>query len=151
MMVVRRVNPGSVPLDTLFTIPEQPSKDFLQIARAECPGYDPAIPYRAWLSYANRKCEGVKHPRKAFRAFCVRWREQNPPLLAAAGLDVFPAGGSISFHDNWDAIARDAGCDWDQMDLANEFRKFCKSRGIALDAPKIAKRFHTFCRTLPHR
>ena len=151
MVAVRRTKPESVPLDTLLAIPDRPSEDFVRIARAECPGYDPAIPYRAWISYANRKCEGVKHPQKAFRGFCIRWREDNPPLLAAAGLDAFPASGGISFHDSWNAIAGDAGCNWDRTDLADEFRRFCGSRGIALDAPKIAKRFHTFCRKLPRR
>ena len=150
-VTARTTRPESAPLDTLLTIPEQPSETFIHIARAECPGYDPVIPYRAWVSYATRKCEGVKHPEKAFRGFCIRWREDNPPLLAVAGLDAFPATGGILFQDSWNALAGDAGCNWDRTDLADEFRQFCRAKGIALDAPKIAKRFHTFCRKLPRR
>ena len=150
-VTARAIRPEDAPLDTLLTIPGQPSENFIRIARAECPGYDPVIPYRAWVSYATRKCEGIKHPEKAFRGFCIRWREDNPPLLAAAGLDAFPATGGILFQDSWNALAGDAGCNWDRTDLADEFRRFCRAKGIALDAPKIAKRFHTFCRKLPRR
>ena len=150
-VTARATRPEDAPLDTLLTIPGQPSENFIRIARAECPGYDPVIPYRAWVSYATRKCEGIKHPEKAFRGFCIRWREDNPSLLAAAGLDAFPATGGILFQDSWNALAGDAGCNWDRTDLADEFRRFCRAKGIALDAPKIAKRFHTFCRKLPRR
>ena len=150
-VTARATRPEDAPLDTLLTIPGQPSENFIRIARAECPGYDPVIPYRAWVSYATRKCEGIKHPEKAFRGFCIRWREDNPPLLAAAGLDAFPATGGILFQDSWNALAGDAGCNWDRTDLADEFRRFCRAKGIALAAPKIAKRFHTFCRKLPRR
>jgi len=151
MVVVHKTQPENVPVETLLTIPEQPSEDFMRIARAECPGYDPVIPYRAWTNWAKRQGGGVKHPEKAFRGFCVRWREDNPPLLAAAGLDTFPSTGCIEFRDSWNDLARDAGCNWDRLHLADEFRRFCRSKGIALDAPKIARTFHTFCRKLPQR
>ena len=151
MVVANRAKPENASIRTLLTPPDQPPEEFLRIARAQCPGYDPAIPYREWKSYAISKGEGVKHPEKAFRGFCVRWQEQNPPLLAAAGLDAFPATGDIEFHDTWNAVASDAGCNWDRRDLSDEFRKFCRSRNIPLDTPKIARRFHTFCKKLPRR
>ena len=59
--------------------------------------------------------------------------------------------GDIEFHDTWNAVARDAGCNWDRRDLSDEFRKFCRYRNIPLDTPKIARRFHTFCKKLPRR
>lgn len=55
---------------------------------------------------------------------------------------VFPATGSIYFT-RWRDLVRthSTGVTPDADIVANAFRKFCKEKNIALDAPKIEDRF----------
>jgi hypothetical protein len=64
------------------------------------------------------------------------------PVLA------FPSAGSVRFIKPWEQIARD-NCNWDLDKIADDFRSFCASRGISLDAKSIEKNFTTFCAKKP--
>ena len=61
-------------------------------------------------------------------------------------VETFPASGSISYHEPWKTIARKHGNGKDINLIANDFRRWCKSKGIPLDGPKIEKQFETFCK-----
>ena len=134
---------------SLLRLPAEPSDEMMEIARGICPGYDPAIPYRAWLAFIHREGKAPVHPAAAFRGFCNRWAEQNPPLFAAAGLTEFPAG-NIEYDPAWADLAR-AHCNWDLRLLGDTFRKFCRQKDIPLDHLNIARRFAGFCRNLPRK
>jgi len=58
----------------------------------------------------------------------------------------FPASGSISYDEPWKTIARQHGNGKDINLIANDFRRWCKSKSIPLDGQKIAKQFETFCK-----
>lgn len=57
----------------------------------------------------------------------------------------FPAVGGISYSPHWQQIKRDAGCNKDDQLIASDFRRFCKEKGIPLDAKNIEKAFSGFC------
>lgn len=59
---------------------------------------------------------------------------------------VFPAVGGISYNPHWQQIKRDAGCNKDDQMIANDFRHFCRGRGISLNAKNIEKMFGDYCR-----
>lgn len=61
---------------------------------------------------------------------------------------VFPAAGGISYSPHWQRIKRDAGCNKDDQLIASDFRRFCKEKGIPLDAHSIEKTFAGFCATV---
>ena len=60
-------------------------------------------------------------------------------------IDAFPESGGISYSEPWASIARSHGNGKDINMIANDFRKWCAGKGIALDSPKIAQTFHSFC------
>jgi hypothetical protein len=60
------------------------------------------------------------------------------PVLA------FPSTGSVRFIKPWEQIARD-NCNWDLGKIADDFRSFCQSKQIRLDAKAIEKIFTDFC------
>lgn len=68
-------------------------------------------------------------------------RDGSAEILAAA----FPAVGGISYSPHWQQIKRDAGCNKDDQLIASDFRRFCKEKGIQLDAQNIEKTFAGFC------
>lgn len=57
----------------------------------------------------------------------------------------FPASGGIAFDDHWKALKRAAGCDMDNTIIAEKFRAWCASKGVALDARNIEQAFSNFC------
>jgi predicted HicB family RNase H-like nuclease len=59
-------------------------------------------------------------------------------------VEPFPASGSISYSEPWKTIARQHGSGKDINLIANDFRRWCKSKGIPLDGSKISKQFETF-------
>jgi hypothetical protein len=61
-------------------------------------------------------------------------------------VEPFPSSGSISYHEPWKTIARKHGNGKDINLIANDFRRWCKGKGIPLDGPKIKKQFETFCK-----
>lgn len=69
-------------------------------------------------------------------------RDGSAETLAPA----FPATGGISYSPHWQQIKRDAGCNKDDQLIASDFRRFCKGKGIALDAKNIEKMFGDYCR-----
>jgi hypothetical protein len=58
----------------------------------------------------------------------------------------FPAIGGIAYSPQWQKIKRSAGCNRDDQLIANDFRQFCKGKGIALDAKNISDIFSSYCR-----
>lgn len=58
----------------------------------------------------------------------------------------FPAAGGITYNPHWQQIKRDAGCNKDDQLIATDFRRFCASKGIALDAKNIDTVFASYCR-----
>ncbi|MFV0515718.1 MAG: hypothetical protein ACK5MY_19060, partial [Jhaorihella sp.] len=58
----------------------------------------------------------------------------------------FPATGSITYSPRWLKLKREAGCNMDNTLIATDFRRFCKGRGIPLDAANIEKIFAGFCK-----
>lgn len=84
---------------------------------------------------AKRELDRPKVGRKARR-------DGSAETLAPA----FPATGGISYSPHWQQIKRDAGCNKDDQLIASDFRRFCKGKGIALDAKNIEKMFGDYCR-----
>jgi hypothetical protein len=60
---------------------------------------------------------------------------------------VFPAAGGISYSPHWLALKRAAGCNKDNDLIASDFRRFCREKGIPLDAKNIEKTFSGFCKS----
>lgn len=58
----------------------------------------------------------------------------------------FPAAGGITYNPHWQRIKRDAGCNKDDQLIATDFRRFCASKGIALNAKNIDTVFASYCR-----
>jgi hypothetical protein len=84
---------------------------------------------------AKRELDRPKVGRKARR-------DGSAETLAPA----FPATGGISYSPHWQQIKRDAGCNKDDQLIASDFRRFCKGKGIALDAKNIEAVFASYCR-----
>lgn len=61
---------------------------------------------------------------------------------------VFPASGGITYSPHWLALKRAAGCNKDNDLIASDFRRFCREKGIPLDAKNIEKTFAGFCATV---
>ena len=57
----------------------------------------------------------------------------------------FPASGSIAYVTHWVDLKHAAGCNMDNGLIADRFRAWCKSKGIALNAPNIEQAFQKFC------
>lgn len=57
----------------------------------------------------------------------------------------FPETGSITYSPHWLELKRAAGCNRDNNLIASDFRRFCRERGIRLDARNIEKVFSDFC------
>lgn len=57
----------------------------------------------------------------------------------------FPETGSITYSPHWLGLKRAAGCNRDNNLIASDFRRFCRERGIRLDARNIEKVFSDFC------
>ena len=58
----------------------------------------------------------------------------------------FPATGGITYSPHWIELKRAAGCNKDNELIASDFRRFCKERGIPLNARTIEKTFSDYCR-----
>lgn len=65
--------------------------------------------------------------------------------MAEAPVVAFPETGGITYSPRWIELKRAAGCDRDNDLIASDFRRFCRERGIALDAGVIEKVFSDFC------
>jgi len=63
----------------------------------------------------------------------------------AAGPVAFPTSGGIGFDTYWLKLKREAGCNMDNSRIADQFRVFCRSKGIGLDARNIGKVFSDYC------
>jgi hypothetical protein len=57
----------------------------------------------------------------------------------------FPETGGIAYSPRWLELKRMAGCNKDNDLIASDFRRFCTSKGIRLDAANIEKLFSDFC------
>lgn len=57
----------------------------------------------------------------------------------------FPASGGIEFDEHWKTIKRAASCNMDNTMIAEKFRAWCASKGMALDARNIEQAFSNFC------
>ncbi len=57
----------------------------------------------------------------------------------------FPETGGITYSPRWLDLKRAAGCNKDNELIASDFRRFCASKGIRLDAANIEKVFSDFC------
>ena len=62
-----------------------------------------------------------------------------------AQVRAFPASGSIAYDAHWMGLKQASGCNMDNGLIAEKFRAWCRDKGIALDAPSIAKAFRNFC------
>lgn len=60
----------------------------------------------------------------------------------------FPETGSITYSPRWLELKRQAGCNMDNALIATNFRRFCESRRIPLDAGNIEIVFSRFCRSV---
>ncbi len=58
----------------------------------------------------------------------------------------FPATGGIRYSQPWGEIAKQHGNGKDINLIANDFRKWCKSKSIPLDGANIEKQFESFCK-----
>ena len=65
---------------------------------------------------------------------------------AETPVEAFPASGSISYDEPWKTIARQHGNGKDINLIANDFRRWCKTKSIPLGGSKITKQFETFCK-----
>lgn len=57
----------------------------------------------------------------------------------------FPETGGIAYSPRWLELKRAAGCNMDNELIASNFRRFCRGRGIALNALAIEKIFTDYC------
>lgn len=57
----------------------------------------------------------------------------------------FPATGGITYSPHWIELKRAAGCNKDNELIAADFRRFCASKNIRLDASNIEKVFKEYC------
>lgn len=64
---------------------------------------------------------------------------------AEAPARTFPASGGIGFDEHWKALKQATGCNMDNTLIAEKFRAWCASKGIALDAGGIEQAFTAFC------
>lgn len=72
-----------------------------------------------------------------------------PPALPAQDpLAAFPVTGSINYSPAWIALKHEMGCNMDNTMIAHEFRRFCQSKGIPLNARNIVETFKGFCRSI---
>lgn len=83
---------------------------------------------------AKRELDRPKAGRKARR-------EGSVEKVAMA----FPASGGIEFDKHWVGLKRAAGCNMDNTMVAEKFRAWCASKGMALDARNIEQAFSNFC------
>lgn len=60
----------------------------------------------------------------------------------------FPEAGGITYSPHWLALKRAAGCNRDNDLVASDFRRFCRDKGIPLDAKNIERTFSGFCKTV---
>lgn len=59
--------------------------------------------------------------------------------------DTFPETGSITYSPRWLELKQATGCNMDNAMIATNFRRFCREKGIPLDAAKIEKVFTDYC------
>jgi len=57
----------------------------------------------------------------------------------------FPETGSIAYSPYWIDLKRAADCKMDNAKIATDFRRFCREKGIRLDAVSIATIFTDYC------
>lgn len=72
-------------------------------------------------------------------------REARRNGTAATVAATFPETGSITYSPRWLDLKRAAGCNKDNDMIASDFRRFCRERGIALNARNIEETFSAFC------
>jgi len=85
-------------------------------------------------SAAKRELDRPRAGRKARR-------EGSVEKVAVA----FPSSGSIEFDEHWKGLKRAAGCNMDNGMIAEKFREWCASKGMALNARNIEQAFSNFC------
>lgn len=64
---------------------------------------------------------------------------------AEAPTAAFPASGSITYSPHWVSLKKAAGCNMDNTMIADKFRAWCVSKGMAFDAHNIEQSFSNFC------
>lgn len=72
-------------------------------------------------------------------------REARRKGTVEAVANPFPASGGIEFDAHWKGLKRAAGCNMDNTMIAEKFRAWCQSKGIALDSRNIEQAFANFC------
>ena len=82
----------------------------------------------------RRELDGSKVGRKARR-----------DGTAESPVRAFPETGGITYSPYWIEIKRAAGCNRDNSLIAADFRRFCDTKGIRLDAHNIEELFSSFC------
>jgi hypothetical protein len=60
-------------------------------------------------------------------------------------VQAFPSSGGIEFNEHWKTMKRAAGCNMDNIMIAEKFRTWCASKGMALNARNIEQAFSNFC------
>ena len=86
---------------------------------------------------AVRELKGHSTGRKA--------RRDGAAETVAAVPTAFPALGGIGLDAHWLQLKHAAGCNMDNGRIADQFRAFCRGKGIALDAGNIEKTFSDYC------
>ena len=82
----------------------------------------------------RRELDGSKVGRKARR-----------DGTAESPVRAFPQTGGITYSPHWIEVKRAAGCNRDNSLIAADFRRFCDTKGIRLDAHNIEELFSSFC------
>jgi len=57
----------------------------------------------------------------------------------------FPQAGSIAYSPRWLTLKQQAGCNMDNALIASNFRRFCRGKGLSLDAVGIEQIFSDYC------
>lgn len=73
-------------------------------------------------------------------------RRMGTAEAVTVGPVAFPVSGGIGFDEHWLKLKRAAECNMDNGQIADQFRAFCRSKGIGLDARNIEKVFSDYCR-----
>lgn len=89
---------------------------------------------------AKRELMAAKVGRKARRDGTAETVAPPAPFTS------FPETGGITYSPAWIAVKQRAGCNMDNQQIASDFRRFCREKGIALNARNIETTFEGFCR-----
>ena len=96
------------------------------------------------IAWAEKSPEGKKAAKRELDGHSAG-REARRNGTAETLAVAFPETGGIAYSPRWLELKRAAGCNKDNELIASDFRRFCRERGIPLNAKNIEQVFSSFC------